>query len=108
MVGVEESGDTKVRLRSFTVKRLQCKVAKGDIPHRKVSFKELLKLNLPDWPLVLIGVILSALIGCLFPLMAILFSEVLRVSVLVSFLPHSPSLPFLLSPLRYLGLQTAR
>ena len=53
---------------------------KEELP--KVSFLQLLKLNRPDWLLVLIGVIGSAIIGCLFPLMAILFSEVLNVSEL--------------------------
>ncbi len=47
---------------------------------RKVSTKELFQLNMPDWPLVLTGIILSAFIGTLFPLMAVLFSDVLRVS----------------------------
>ena len=46
----------------------------------KVPFKELLRLNRPDWYLVLMGVICSAIIGCLFPLMAILFRDVLAVS----------------------------
>ena len=41
---------------------------------------ELLKLNRPDWLFVLVGIVCSALIGCLFPLIAIPFSEVLRVS----------------------------
>ena len=47
---------------------------------QKIPFTQLLKLNKPDWPLVVVGVLCSAVIGCLFPLMAILFSEVLRVS----------------------------
>ena len=46
---------------------------------QKVSFKELIKLNFPDWHFVLVGIFFSAVIGALFPLMAILFSEVLRV-----------------------------
>ena len=46
---------------------------------QEVSFKELIKLNLPDWHLVLAGIIGSAIIGALFPLISILFSEVLRV-----------------------------
>ncbi len=46
----------------------------------EVSFRELLALNKPDWPLIVIGVIMSAIVGVLFPLMAVLFSEVLRVS----------------------------
>ena len=47
----------------------------------EVSFSQLLKLNKPDWVLVLIGVLFSALIGCLFPIVSLLFSEVLRVSL---------------------------
>ena len=46
----------------------------------QVKFKELLKLNRPDWPLVTVGIIVSGLVGALFPLMAILFSEMLEVS----------------------------
>ena len=46
---------------------------------QEVSFKELIKLNLPDWHFVLAGIIGSAIIGALFPLISILFSEVLRV-----------------------------
>ena len=46
---------------------------------QEVPFKELIKLNLPDWHFVLTGIIFSAIIGALFPLMSILFSEVLRV-----------------------------
>ena len=41
--------------------------------------RDLLKLNAPDWPLVTTGVIMSAAVGCLFPLMSILFSEMLEV-----------------------------
>ena len=45
----------------------------------RISFVDLLKLNQPDWLFVLVGIVCSALIGCLFPLIAIPFSEVLRV-----------------------------
>ena len=45
----------------------------------RTSFVELLKLNRPDWLFVLVGISCSALIGCLFPLIAVPFSEVLRV-----------------------------
>lgn len=81
--GDEKDERAKVKLHPSTVRRLirrRHKVPEADAHHKAVSFKELLKLNRPDWPLVLIGVILSAVIGCLFPLMAVLFSEVLRVS----------------------------
>lgn len=46
----------------------------------QVKFKDLLKLNRPDWLLVTVGIIVSGLVGALFPLMAILFSEMLEVS----------------------------
>ena len=60
------------------------RVSVSDDSKRKImrtSFVELLKLNRPDWLFVLVGVVCSALIGCLFPLIAIPFSEVLRVSI---------------------------
>ena len=40
---------------------------------------EMLKLNKPDWLVVLVGVIFSSLLGSLFPIMAVLLSEVFRV-----------------------------
>lgn len=43
-------------------------------------FVRLLQLNKLDWPLVLVGIVFSGLTGCLFPVMAIPFSEALRVS----------------------------
>ena len=48
-------------------------------PLVQVTFKELLRLNKPDWLLVVVGVVSSGLIGALFPLMSILFSSVLEV-----------------------------
>ena len=63
------------------IRRKKSKKEKEDIP--KVSFLELLKLNKPDWYLVLIGVIGSAILGVLFPMLAILFSNVLSVSELL-------------------------
>ena len=45
----------------------------------QVKWKELLKLNAPDWHLVTLGIIASATVGCLFPLMSLLFSEMLDV-----------------------------
>lgn len=44
------------------------------------SIVELLKFNRPDCFFVVVGVTCSAVIGCVFPLMAILIGEVLRVS----------------------------
>ena len=46
----------------------------------QIKFHELLGLNLPDWYLVLLGVICTALLGALFPLMAVIFSGFLVVS----------------------------
>ena len=40
---------------------------------------EMLKLNKPDWLVILVGVIFSSLLGSLFPIMAVLLSEVFRV-----------------------------
>ena len=37
----------------------------------KVSSKKLLQLNKPDWPLVVIGVVVSGFTGSLFPILAI-------------------------------------
>ena len=49
-----------------------------------ISILKLLHLNKPDWPYVLVGVAASAFIGVVFPAMAPLFSEILRVSDVVS------------------------
>ena len=46
----------------------------------EVTFKELLKLNLPDWYYVVLGVIASALFGALFPSLSVLFSDLLGVT----------------------------
>ena len=76
-----DPGETHIRRSTLTkMVRRRHRTKKEKLP--KVSFRELLKLNKPDWLFVLIGVICSAMIGCLFPLMAILFSDVLRVSLL--------------------------
>ena len=45
-----------------------------------LSFLELLKLNIPDWHLLILGIIGSALVGALFPSLSIIFSEALDVS----------------------------
>lgn len=86
-----EGGETNVRrstMRRMLGRRHRTK--KEKLP--TVPFRELLKLNKPDWHLVLTGVVCSAIVGCLFPLMAILFSDVLDVStcrhVYVSLVAH--------------------
>lgn len=48
---------------------------------QRVSFTQLLKLNKPDWYLVLTGIVFSAAIGCLFPFAAILFGDFLEVCI---------------------------
>ena len=45
----------------------------------QIKFYELLALNLPDWHLVLLGVICATLLGSLYPFMAIIFSRFLEV-----------------------------
>ena len=75
----EEEGLSTRKRRSLLSRRQRKQKEKESLP--PVSFLELLKLNIPDWYLVLIGIVCSALFGCLFPLMSILFSEVLRVRV---------------------------
>ena len=47
----------------------------------KVSFLDMLKLNIPDWHIIIPGIIGSALIGVLLPCVSILLSEALQVSV---------------------------
>ena len=46
----------------------------------QVKFKDMLKLNAPDWHLVTTGVIMSGLFGCMFPIISVLFAEMLEVS----------------------------
>lgn len=81
---MEENQDEEVsgtHIKNSTMKKMlgrRHRIKKEKV--QRVPFTQLLKLNKPDWLLVLIGVLCSAVIGCLFPLMAILFSEVLRVS----------------------------
>ena len=75
----EEAGEIHHRRSTMTkMLRRRHRAKKEKLP--KVPFKDLLKLNRPDWYLVLIGVICSGIVGCLFPLMAILFRGVLDVS----------------------------
>ena len=50
-------------------------------PVKKVTLFDLLKLNKPEWFPVLIGVIGSGVMGAIFPLMSLVFSQVLAVSL---------------------------
>ena len=64
----------------------KAKTAESDAdPLVEVTFTELLKLNIPDWYLVILGVFCSTVLGALFPLMAILFSGLLEVRDLCKF-----------------------
>ena len=59
----------------------ECVSSETSALHTQVKFKDLLKLNAPDWHLVTTGIIMSTAVGCLFPLMSILFSQMLEVCV---------------------------
>ena len=48
-------------------------------PLKPIPFKDLIKLNVPDWFLVIPGIVCAAGLGIMFPLMAILFSGFLEV-----------------------------
>ena len=78
---VEIKDSAGPRKRSSSIAKIIRRKKKKDHNVPKVSFLELLKLNQPDWYIVLVGVIGSAVMGCLFPLMSLIFSDVLRVSL---------------------------
>lgn len=78
---VEINETTGPHKRSSSLTKIIRKKKKKDQDVPEVSFLELLKLNKPDWYIVLVGVIGAAIMGCLFPLMSIIFSDVLRVSL---------------------------
>ena len=50
-------------------------------PVIEVKFKELLKLNKPDWYLVVPGVIFTGIQGAMYVVLAVLFSEIINVSL---------------------------
>lgn len=54
-----------------------------------VSFFKVLRLNLPEWPYILVGLICATINGAIQPLFAILFSKI--VAVRRRFLLRSPS-----------------
>ena len=55
------------------------RLSQDDEVLQNISFIKLLHFNKPEWPIVLIGITASACIGVVFPAMAPLFSEILRV-----------------------------
>lgn len=71
--------EVEEKRRGSWFSRRRAKPADDEDPLIDVSTKELLKLNIPDWFLVVPGVVGSAIIGVLFPTIAILFSGVLEV-----------------------------
>lgn len=52
---------------------------KERLQRERVSLAQLLKLNQPDWYIVLVGIVFSAAMGCMFPVLAIFLGDVLRV-----------------------------
>ena len=56
-------------------------IATDEDPFIEVKFKELLKLNKPDWYLVVPGVIFTGIQGAMYVVLAVLFSEIINVSL---------------------------
>lgn len=78
-----EKGEVEVsdkRRGSWFNRRRMSKTDEDEEPLIEVGTKELFKLNIPDWFLVIPGIVGSAIMGVLFPTIAILFSGVLDVS----------------------------
>ena len=77
-----EKGVVKVsdKRRGNWFNRKRSKTDEDEEPLIEVGTKDLLKLNIPDWFLVIPGIVASAIMGVLFPTIAILFSGVLDVS----------------------------
>ena len=48
-----------------------------DVP--PVSFLKVLRLNLPEWPYIVVGLICATINGAIQPLFAILFSKIVAV-----------------------------
>lgn len=82
---IEEGGPVQ-RRKSMGVSRFMSKIRfrkkeeeDEDLP--SVPWLELIKLNLPDWYLVIPGVLAAGSIGALFPCLAVIFSGALAVCV---------------------------
>jgi hypothetical protein len=67
-ISQEEAGPLTDVSQPVTKERLQ-----------RVSLAQLLKLNQPDWYIVLVGIVFSTAMGCMFPVLAILLGDVLGV-----------------------------
>ena len=76
---VEENSEQNKK-RNKKLKKKDKDEESDEDPLIQIPFKELMRLNLPDWYLVIPGIIFSAIQGGSFPLMAILFSGILDVS----------------------------
>lgn len=46
----------------------------------RASYMEILKLNKPEWPYIVVGTFFAGVLGIALPAFAILFSEVVSVS----------------------------
>nr|CAD7261440.1 unnamed protein product [Timema shepardi] len=57
-------------------------VPKETEQEEKSSMMEVLRLNKQEWPYIMIGCICSIIMGCAFPIFAVLFGEILGVSIL--------------------------
>lgn len=75
-----EKGEVEVSDKRWFNHRRRGKTDEDEEPLIEVGTKELFKLNIPDWFLVIPGIVGSAIMGVLFPTIAILFSGVLDVS----------------------------
>lgn len=83
---LDDNEITEVQPRhATTLSRLLQGQNKIDLPPRKVPFKKLLMLNKPDWPLVLAGVLLLLFVGAVLPILSLIFTNVLRVSLVKHF-----------------------
>lgn len=116
--GREESEDETARKRKsmglsrFVEKIRFKKREEEDEALPSVPWLELLKLNLPDWYFAVPGVLAAGGIGALFPVLAVVFSGALEVSVmpsegqlfLVSYISRLPPLHIQCPPLPYTEL----
>ena len=73
------TGKSKKGKKNGRKKSIEEELVSDADPLVSITFKELLKLNLPDWYLVVTGIIATGMLGVLFPLMSILFSGILEV-----------------------------
>lgn len=51
---------------------------------KKDSVVEVMKMNAPEWPQILVGCIGAIVMGCSMPVFAVLFGSILGVSIIIS------------------------